>query len=171
MTTNEMADKDNLPDKVNLFPLSARPLPPEMMGRGFDDRDTPGGASLGIGGLEMTFWLRGEKGAVTWRLFTGCFLPRTQTEWLDGFGDSAYKPDAGAVEWHCPAPLGSGEPHFDCRLLGPGNPCYGDIGYMIGDKAYEALVSGGEMALWRFLGEMYRDQFVPGSGEGENYDV
>lgn len=162
------------------FPVSARTLPVGLAEAGFDgniefrpafdDRATLGGESRGIGSLTLTFWLRGGKGAVTWDLLTGCYLPRTETEWLDRFGDSAYKPTPGAVEWHSPAPLGSGEglaascrspPRFDCRLLGPGNPCYGDIGYTIGGSAYAALVTGGEAALWLFLAQMYRDQLDP----------
>lgn len=147
--------------------VSARWLPVGFAEAGFDGNvelrpafDSRG-EGAGIGSLGLTFWLRGPSGAVAWELLTGCFLPETQTQWIDRSCLNGNKPSAGAVDWYSPVPLFAGqEPRLDCLLLGPGVPCYGDSGYLIGDEAYAALVTGGEMALWLFLREKYDDKFA-----------
>ncbi len=161
-------------------PLSTRRLPPGFAEDGFDgdvgftpafdDRD----GQYGIKGLDLVFWLRGPKdgaghafAAVSWVLMTGCFLPKTQTEWLDPLGYNTNESTAGALDFHSSSPTeGIYMPCFDCTLFGPGRACYGDSQYLLGDKAYEALVTGGETALWVFLREMYDLRFtVKGSDQ------
>lgn len=155
---------------VSIFPISTRPLPAGFQEAGFDGNAgfTPAfddrHGQAGIGSLRLTFWLRGPGGAVSWETSTGCYLSETQTEWLDKLGWNTNKPSAGAVDWHSPSPLPyASEPRLDCLLLGPGIPCYGDSGYLLGNQAYEALVTGGEPALWAFLKEMY-DHWFAGTG-------
>lgn len=172
--TNIQADTAVIETDSAIFPVSTRPLPAGLAEAGFDgdiafspafDERKVGN---GIGSLVLAFWLRGPGGAVKWKLHTGCYLRRTQTEWLDRFRGSANKPTAGMVDWHSPVPMKENdEPRYDCRLLGPGNACYGDGGYLLGDEAYEALVTGGEAALWLFLREMYRSRFEPQKWEEE----
>lgn len=148
------------------FPESARWLPEGFAEAGFDGNvefcpafDGPT-KSEGIGDLKLTFWLRGPKGAVAWELLTGCFLPSTQKTLKASFFLNPNTPTPGAVDWHSPVSLFDGQPsHLDCRLLGPGTPCYADAGHLLGNQAYEALVTGGEMALWLFLREKYDDVF------------
>lgn len=174
--TNIQTDSAIIRDGA-IFPVSARTLPAGLAEAGFDgdisfrpafDEREKGN---GIGSLALWFWLRGPAGGVTWELMPGCFLARTQTEWLDTFGWSTNNPTAGAVEWHSPAPMKQHDvPRYDCQLLGPGKPCYSDTGYTIGDRAYDALVTGGEAALWLFLEKMYRRQFVP-KKQGETHDA
>ena len=43
----------------------------------------------------------------------------------------------------------------DCDLL-PGGKCVGDVGFMIGDTLFDALVEGGEQALVTEMLSVYR---------------
>ncbi len=159
---------------VKRLPVSARWLPEGFAEAGFDGNvefraafDSRG-EGAGIGGLALLFWLRGPLGAVSWELLTGCFLPETQTKWIDRSCLNGNKPSAGAVDWHSPVPLYDGqEPRLDCLLLGPGVPCYGDSGYLLGDEAYKALAGGAEAALWLFLREKYDDKFAEEIGQNK----
>jgi hypothetical protein len=146
---------------------------------GFDYRDDRSD-DRGARGLDLRFILHGPKGSITWVLLTGWMeRPIDEPGWTTNSGHPprradrpgvdrtraaySWSPTAGPVSSHAPVKARdywSGP--FDCDVIG--GSCYGDSGYMIGDDAFRALVTGGSDALFAFLRECY-DDWIEGSDE------
>lgn len=133
----------------------------------------------GCHGMAIVFILTGPAGAISWSLSTGLMANAVfDPDWRSGCGRPPHRigepgwdrfgwdrrprtPTAGPVESH--SAVQSREwwdgPHA-CDML-PGGQCFGDAGYLIGDRALTALLEGGDTALWVFLREIYDEWLGP----------
>jgi len=114
------------------------------------------GTEGGRGSAHIWFCLRGPNGAVTFMVLTDWYLPETK-EIFEKNGWEFSHSSGGAVSTHATWPY---EPwqkdtrNESCEWL-DGAPCYGDIGFLIGDDFFAALVEGGTDALWDKMQKWY----------------
>jgi len=123
----------------------------------FDRRHKDPKKNYGIHGVELCFYLTGDKGVVQFILYTNWNLPHIDTQ---DWPEIIKKPMPADLGCHSPKPMY--EDQFstdDCRLL-PGKTCYYDGSTLSADKAYKVLISGGSEGLWKFLEDYYKDVFV-----------
>lgn len=127
-----------------------------------------GGGSHGKHGLEICFYVKGDKGAVQFVLSTG-WLPQKVSQ--DTIGVRRFKASSPMQEFFpMPVDLGyhSYKPHYEgqkpldkCDLL-DGKPCYYDGSGLNCNDAFYALLNGGDKALWEFLEQYYKCVFEDG---------
>lgn len=116
----------------------------------------------GISDPRIVWTLHEGAEAITWTLHTGwgmpreafheacpdCTRPKHRGDW------PATKPEGGAVDWHFPQPV-LGPDHYrveHCKVLD--GPCYGDVGYLIGDEVFDILRTQGDEAVWAKLHDL-----------------
>lgn len=140
---------------------------------GYDYRDDRND-KRGCHGLGFRFILRGPLGAVTWVLNTGLMANA-----VDDFGWSIYSgrpprrsgkpgtdrtgsgltwPTAGPIASHSPVQRRDYWTQGDCDLWD--GPCWGDIGYMVGDDALVALATGGSDGVFDFLQTIHDEWLI-----------
>lgn len=129
-----------------------------------------GGGSHGIHGLEIGFYIHGEKGAIQFKISTGWF-PQYSKESRIGTKELHF----GNLGEYYPMPIDLGyhsyTPHFEgqkpitdkCPILG-GKECYYDGSSLNCNDAFYTLLNGGEEELWKFLERYYESVF-----DGEKY--
>ncbi len=151
---------------------------------GYDYRDDPDD-KRGCCGLELIFILRApDGGGITWELLTGWMArPVREPGWsifarrapkrgtkpgLDIASTGMPQADllAGPVDLHYPSKMHDWwlGPDDGCRVIAGGGVCWGDRGYMVGDRVLEALVTDGDAGVWRELLEIYRAWTDPERG-------
>jgi hypothetical protein len=128
---------------------------------------TPEGKNYGISSLYVAFDIRRNGCGISWD-----FSPDI------GMSDAAFKaacPDcthsmhqngypargdafAGGVGFHCSKPMWNGHDPSSRTCEFTGGICYGDVGWQMGDQAFDKLRDEGEEALWDFL-LMQMDRF------------
>lgn len=115
----------------------------------FEARDPDPSKDYGIGAVRMSFYVRGPLGCIVWDLSTGWYLPDVAKR------IGPQEPSPGAIEFHGAQPSYEGQESREDCLLVPGGHCFWDVGYIIGEEPYEALVREGDQGLYRVLGEWY----------------
>lgn len=118
---------------------------------GYDNRKEPGG---GIGGVTLQFILRRGRDAITWELLTTMYPSTVEF--------ATHRPTAGAVFAHVHEADTDG--YWDgpnaCDLI-PGGKCWNTFGYLIGDSVYDALLTGGDDAVFQRLDEILTEWLKP----------
>jgi hypothetical protein len=119
----------------------------------------------GVHGMEITWYLRGPKGAVQVQFFT---------DWIPGpvypghgLSPSGFKetwspqPTAAGLTYHCRVPQYEGQRpcRDECPIIG--GLCYSDTGYSASDPIAEAFVIHGEPAVWAALEVRYQELGIP----------
>lgn len=117
--------------------------------------------NYGISDPHIVWTLHVGADAITWHLFTGwgmpeeafhdacpdCTHPRHRGEMPSG------EPTGGAVDWHMSTPVLDDHCRVEhCYVLD--GPCYGDVGYLIGDVLFDLLRVEGSDAVWAKLREL-----------------
>jgi len=142
---------------------------------GYDHRDDIKDRR-GCAGLSLIFVLRGPLGAITWELMTGLMRrPIADPGWSiyanrvpkrsghpgwDDVGHDSPHPTVGPIASHChEARHDYWAGPYPCDVLG--GQCYGDVGYMVGDQAMEALLTGGQDAVFGVLREFHDEWLGP----------
>jgi hypothetical protein len=124
-------------------------------------------------GLKMSFQFKGQRGAVEAIIYTR-WKPEKNRLNTSGASFSYWPPPRmGPVLFHSPIPLGwPGDEIWDgiaeeCGIIG--GPCYIWSGLLSEREAVvlEALIEGGEDAVWSELAEMYNERFGPDTPERE----
>lgn len=145
----------------------------------FEKRHDDPGRDYGIGCVKARFALIGPLAAVSFDVFTGWYLPHVR-ERLRRETDHAVSPITGkhrscSLEGHGGAMhlhfAPDSRPNYlsdqedqECDLL-PGRRCVGDVGYMIGEALFDALVEGGDDGLWAAMEEQYHAALAPDEAE------
>lgn len=131
----------------------------------YDKRDTDPNKNYGIHSCDMFMVLKGEKGAVSFSLSTGWFLPET-LPWKEecitkmGLGTS-WEGHGTSVAYHSPTKMQDWDFHQEkCDWLG--TECYGDAGFIISDMPYDLLIREGSEAVWKWLEDYYNQVFNNG---------
>ena len=128
----------------------------------FDRRHDDPKKNYGIHGVEMRWYLIGDKGAVQFVVFTNWMLPEVQTE-IDykpvtsgGGRHTLHKPMPADVGYHTLEPQYEGqEPYGECNLL-DGKVCYYDGSGLAAEPMFEKLLRGGHEAVWAEMEKLYR---------------
>lgn len=116
-------------------------------------------------GVAMLYFalVKPDKDAIVFGLFTGWSLPETVEKWkTNGIYDLRPAPEGAAVDFHWAEPQFEGDKidATDCTLI-DGGECYGNTGFTIGEKVFEALIRGGLDAVWKILFQYLRQQESP----------
>jgi hypothetical protein len=121
----------------------------------YEKRNDDPRKDYGISGGSIWFVLTGPKGAVTWELLAGFFLPET-IDRLKKDNTKFMGPTPGGVGFHYAEEREWGTTNEDCEFTG--GPCWFDVGYTMGDEAYKTFTHEGLDSLWDFLGELYQSE-------------
>lgn len=125
----------------------------------FDKRDTDPSKNYGIHGADMIFTLIGEKGAVSFVLYTNWHLPHVVEEFHRKPDHIICKPLPADIGYHSPYPMYEGQKSRNgcCEYIGV--PCYSDGSASNSDAYYEALISRGSKGLWKKMKLYYKIKF------------
>lgn len=139
------------------------------------DRCYPGsGGSHGRHGLEIKFYIHGEKGAIQFALSTGWTPQYIEPDRIShrDLSECFKEINQPIPLFPMPTDLGyhSYKPHYKgqapisdkCEVLG-GKPCYYDSSSLNANDAFYTLINGGEEALWKFLEQYYKCVFAKGA--------
>lgn len=137
------------------------------------ERCYPGsGGSHGVHGLEIRFYVHGEKGAVQFVLSTGWKPQYIEPDKIRHLSLSncfdncnGMFPMATDLGYHSYKPHYEGQTPIEnkCEVLG-GKTCYYDGSSLNCNDAFYTLLNGGEDKLWEFLEQYYKCVF-----EGDDY--
>lgn len=118
-------------------------------------------------GVEMTWYVRSEKGVIQFVLYTNWNLPHIQKE-DDARNDPESRhlfchPMPADIGYHSPVPMYEGQTYMTekCSILG-GDACYYDGSSLNAKKYYDILVAKGGDALWEALEAYYASMFEKG---------
>lgn len=123
----------------------------------WDKRSTDPKKNYGIHGVELLMLVRGEHGAVQFRLSTNWQLPQVAKE-EEVYGKNvSYHPIPIDLGYHSYVPRYEGQESIDlkCECLG-GKPCYYDGSTLNAERPWKLLVEQGSDAVWEFLEARYR---------------
>jgi hypothetical protein len=119
--------------------------------------------NYGVGNVSMTFFLRGEKGAIQFKIGTEWGIKPVRDH-LSGFSSeyrSYDKPSGWDLGYHAKEPQYEGHsPMGQCDAIGC--QCYYDGSGLQADEMIEGFMAGGTAWLWPKLAEVYRARFEEG---------
>lgn len=136
----------------------------------WDKRDPNPSKNYGIHGCNMSFYVKGETGAIQFVIYTNWHLPHVQKELIEGCKGSKteysgchfcrLEPMPADIGYHSPVPHYEGQEPMSkaCELLG-GKPCYYDSSTLNAKRYFDIMVEKGSDALWEALEEYYNDVF------------
>lgn len=127
------------------------------------------GGSHGAHGLNICFYVKGERGAIQFILYTGWLPQRVGRDYIESINSwldpstTTHFPIPAYLDYHSPIPMYDGQSQVtdSCDLL-DGKPCYYDRSRLQAVGAMYTLVNGGGEALWEFLESVYAKQFEGG---------
>src|SRR5580658_1158846 len=125
----------------------------------FDKRSSDPRKNYGIHGCDMLFTLIGEKGAVTFLIYTGWHLPHVRKEFEMRMDHTFCHPMAADIGYHSYYPMYEDhEPREKiCEYLGV--PCYTDGSALYAEEFYLELVEKGSKGLWKKMIKYYKERF------------
>ena len=128
----------------------------------YDKRNTGPAKNYGIGSMDIFFILKGERGAVQFRVGTDWYTPNVQRNeqktWNDISSGSDIKPKGYDLGYHSPTPMFDGHsPMPECSLM---EPCYYDGSSLNAEAMIPDFLEGGTNWLWGYLEDYYRSRFV-----------
>jgi len=128
----------------------------------------------GVGGVEIGFYLKGEEGAVQFKLLTGWLLPFTvgvktdQVDWKNSdqylrgiaqmYGRLPYYPSPTDLGYHSRTPRYEDHARLDCHLLDQGF-CYYDGSSLNAYEPFDVLLHKGSDGVFEFLEQYYKELF------------
>lgn len=131
----------------------------------YDRRSKDPKRNYGIHGVTLVMFLKGDKGAVNFTLYTNWNLPHVTKELLNRPSDeysirAHFLPQPAEVMYHSPVPMYEGHTATTntCEHIG-GVPCYSDFSCLAADQFYQALLEEGSEGVWLKLEEYYYDNF------------
>lgn len=137
----------------------------------YDRRDPNPSKNFGIHNMEVTFIVKGPKGAVQWQISTGWFLASSREDVArmneDFYRKHGYRMSNGkACPWptdlgyHAKLPAYEGQTRLrdECEWTG-GGACYYDGSSLNAILPLEGFLSQGEDYLWPKLEAYYRSVF------------
>ncbi len=129
------------------------------------------GGSHGASGMEVSFIVKGDEGAVQFVLLTG-WLPQHVTRdqrfplSVDRWGakdmPDGFYPIPSDLGYHSKVPRHKGDKPISDKCEFTGGPCYYDSSGPRAAEAMYALVNGGDKALWEFMEAFYDHVFNGG---------
>lgn len=137
----------------------------------WDKRDPDPKKDYGIHGVDIAFYVKGDKGAVQFRLSTGWLLPETlklrgntydtlyryNTELHSRTASDCY-PMPTDLGYHSLEPRYEGHPSFECDVV-EGGKCYYDGSSLNAYEVFAVLLRYGSEGVWHYLESYYRQLF------------
>ncbi len=125
----------------------------------FDKRHPDDGKNYGIHGGDLLFTLIGDKGAVTFLLYTNWHLPHVVEEFHCRPDHLICKPLPADIGYHSPHAMYEGQKprHEACEYIGV--PCYQDGSASYADEFYQEMITKGTKGLWKKMKEYYESCF------------
>jgi len=126
----------------------------------FDRRHKDPSKDYGIHGCNIHFILIGEKGAITFLLYTNWYLPHVAKEFKYQLDHTGCTPIPADIGYHSPYPMYEGQKPREeiCQYIGV--PCYSDGSSLDADAYYEELVEKGSKGLWKKMIKYYKERFI-----------
>jgi len=130
----------------------------------FDKRHKDPNKNHGIHGVELAFYLIGDKGVIQFVVSTNWQLPHVQKEMDDRSPDPRFpylhhKPMAMDLGYHSPRRMYEGQtPMDDCRFFG--GKCYYDGSSEDADDVFKVLCLEGHDGVWREMKKYYKSRFL-----------
>ncbi len=129
----------------------------------WDKRNPDPKKNYGIHGVDIAFFLKGEKGAIQFVFYTNWQLPHVQKENdskpLNEFPYMFHKPMATDVGYHSPKPMYEGQTKMSGKCDIIGGDCYYDGSSLYAETMFDILVEKGDEAVWQKLEEEYAERF------------
>lgn len=122
----------------------------------------------GVHNMEVEFWVRGPKGAVSLRMYTHWYVPEEQQRSFEVQSKYPWEPkdlmqpNIVDVSYHAHAPMYESDySRGSCYILG--GPCYSDGSSLYGNECFrEGFLRGGSEWLFARLEEEYAFRFDGG---------
>ncbi len=132
----------------------------------YDKRSPEPSKNYGIHGVSIYFFVKGDKGAVQFAVYTDWHLPHVQDEQKgkDFIGLFGLKPMGVDVGYHATEPQYEGQDKFcgpgECNLVPEGESCYYDgSGLRAEEWVRNILLPKGSEGIWEALKEEYTGRF------------
>jgi len=139
----------------------------------YDRRDPDPKKDYGIHGVDIVFYVIGEKGAVQFGTSTGWLLPKTviEDEHVDWNNWHKYNnmlsmhnqrlgyPMPYDLGYHSKTPMYEDHPALDCDLLEEGGKCYYDGSGLNAYAVFDVLVHKGSEGVYEYLENYYKELF------------
>lgn len=138
-----------------------------MASPAFDRRHPDPKQNYGIGGVRLTFIVKGKHGAIQFMIGTDWYPPHVQEERHHQIARSEYlaiQPSGWDVGYHSHVPMYDGQSPManECHILG--GQCFYDGSSLLADEWRDKFLSGGTDWLWpaleREYGERFHDQIM-----------
>lgn len=130
----------------------------------WDKRDADPSKNYGIHGVEIGFYLTGERGVIQFKVSTNWHLPHVQEEINQKpvnpeFPYLFHEPLPSDIGYHSPIPQYEGQEAItdSCDFLN-GRKCYYDGSSLRAKDYFKVLCEGGDDALWEAMKEEYKIQ-------------
>jgi hypothetical protein len=125
----------------------------------WDKRNPEPGKNYGIHCAEIRFAVKGDRGAVSFLVFTGWHLPHVQEQFRGDRDSYITRPRGASIDYHSFAPLYEGQNAMteSCAML-DGKPCYCDGSCCAADDLFLVLIRDGEAAMWAELESWYAEK-------------
>lgn len=122
----------------------------------------------GVHGCDISFYLKGPKGAVQFVVSTGWMLPETYAWWEETgkaqelrvpSGKFLASPFPSDLGYHSPVPQYEEQTCIsdDCGIIG--GPCYYDGSTLGAEEPFHVLIREGTDGLWKYLEDYYLKTF------------
>ena len=131
----------------------------------YDKRDPNPHKNYGIHGVNLTFLLKGDAGAVQFVIYTNWMLPHVTQELLRKANskqtiEAFFLPMPADCGYHSLTPRYEGqEVMAEACEYTDGKPCYYDGSGLAAEDIYKRLVAEGDSAVWEELEEYYQQVF------------
>ena len=131
----------------------------------FDRRSPDPLKNYGVHGVNLTFLLKGECGAIQFVVYTNWHLPHVQKEFDGKLPDTKFpylfhQPMATDLGYHSPKPLYENQPSMPgkCNVLN--GTCYYDGSSLNAERVFDILREKGDAGVWEELEEEYCYRFI-----------
>jgi hypothetical protein len=137
----------------------------DFMGESWNKRDPDPSKDYGVGAIKCRFSLIGERGAISFTISTGWYLPEVFDDWKQKGMATEPKSLAMGMGVHIHAKKEWAQDYMqdmgenECDLL-PEGKCFSDVSFLAGDTLFDLLIRKGEEAVWTELESWYEDRFV-----------
>ena len=130
----------------------------------YDKTDPDPKKNYGVNGVEMAFFLKGEHGAIQFKVLTNWNLPHVQKRMdsmkLNSIPYMFHKPMPSDIGYHSRVPQYDGQEKMtdNCPIIG--GECYYDGSGLQAEKVFDILVEEGSEGVWKYMENDYEDRFI-----------
>lgn len=125
----------------------------------FDKRSPEPSKNYGVHCVDLLMLVRGPKGAVQFKLFTGWYLPNVVKEHENRADHLFCHPTPADLGYHAHTPQYEDQEPISAECEWLGGPCYYDGSGLNAQRIYDVLLVEGDEGVWRELEEYYKELF------------